>query len=630
MEKANKGFTLVELLAVIVILAIISLIATPIVVSIIENSRKGAFMRSAEGLLKSSKIFQMNSQLFSASELITLTCDSEKNSCVSDKLDKNGQPIAMDISGSVGDGKITIDDAGDVSFKITNKKYCAYKYASSNKINIIDGDCSGLEIVHDAEPPEIIKTGITTTSNSVIIGYTIHDISEIKSVSCAYSTTDGVYDQNSNVSVSQTACRIGNLNANTKYYYKVCAADDVFNEGCMMGSVTLEPVAQPEIAFEQIPTKSINGYLKSQTAKVTYTTGSNYRYFVRTTKAGTSNENVTACETIGSNPGEPNLDSCNGAATTNLNANTWYETNGNIDITYDETNDNSEDAIYAVLYDGVNLGNGASAGLLNIDADGPELSAPNVVSTTSSIIIKFAANDKSGIDNTKFACKVGTIIGNVTSLEDGTYKCVASGITSVDNQTYSITATDKLGNVSLPLTGEAKIADMPMATIAWSGYVANIANGAITYAPATSTDEYVTYDVATVTFNSDNIEGVASNYVRTEVATTATLTSGTLKVCGNDINGPSDTCTAATTTLEAGYWYKVEDTKTIDIKFTEEGDINAYIYDSANREGRIGGRSRHIIPVSSKVGYDNSKGYSNNNCDNVQCALDELYTKLGE
>ena len=46
--KSNKGFTLVELLAVIVILAIIALIATPVILGIIEDARKSANERSAE------------------------------------------------------------------------------------------------------------------------------------------------------------------------------------------------------------------------------------------------------------------------------------------------------------------------------------------------------------------------------------------------------------------------------------------------------------------------------------------------------------------------------------------------------------------------------------------------------
>jgi type IV pilus assembly protein PilA len=40
--KKNKGFTLVELLAVIVILAVIALISTPVVLNMIESSRQGA------------------------------------------------------------------------------------------------------------------------------------------------------------------------------------------------------------------------------------------------------------------------------------------------------------------------------------------------------------------------------------------------------------------------------------------------------------------------------------------------------------------------------------------------------------------------------------------------------------
>lgn len=48
----KKGFTLVELLAVIVILAIIALIATPIVINVINKVQEGADARSVEGYVK--------------------------------------------------------------------------------------------------------------------------------------------------------------------------------------------------------------------------------------------------------------------------------------------------------------------------------------------------------------------------------------------------------------------------------------------------------------------------------------------------------------------------------------------------------------------------------------------------
>ena len=44
----KNAFTLIELLAVIVILAIITLIATPIVINIIEDSKQSSVLRSAK------------------------------------------------------------------------------------------------------------------------------------------------------------------------------------------------------------------------------------------------------------------------------------------------------------------------------------------------------------------------------------------------------------------------------------------------------------------------------------------------------------------------------------------------------------------------------------------------------
>ena len=51
MKNNKKGFTLVELLAVIVILAIIALIATPIILNVIDNAKEGAAKNSAYGYI---------------------------------------------------------------------------------------------------------------------------------------------------------------------------------------------------------------------------------------------------------------------------------------------------------------------------------------------------------------------------------------------------------------------------------------------------------------------------------------------------------------------------------------------------------------------------------------------------
>ena len=52
MKKKRNAFTLIELLAVIVVLAIIALIATPIVMNTIKNAKKGAAERTADNYIK--------------------------------------------------------------------------------------------------------------------------------------------------------------------------------------------------------------------------------------------------------------------------------------------------------------------------------------------------------------------------------------------------------------------------------------------------------------------------------------------------------------------------------------------------------------------------------------------------
>ena len=55
MHKCNKAFTLVELLAVIIILGVLLIIAIPSVTKYIEDSRKEVYVQSANGYVESVK-----------------------------------------------------------------------------------------------------------------------------------------------------------------------------------------------------------------------------------------------------------------------------------------------------------------------------------------------------------------------------------------------------------------------------------------------------------------------------------------------------------------------------------------------------------------------------------------------
>ena len=81
----NKGLTLIELLAVIVVLGIIALIVVPNVLRIVNNSRKDSAVVSAKGYIESVKasiVQQVGSKKFKATycdviENGNLSCDDD-------------------------------------------------------------------------------------------------------------------------------------------------------------------------------------------------------------------------------------------------------------------------------------------------------------------------------------------------------------------------------------------------------------------------------------------------------------------------------------------------------------------------------------------------------------------------
>lgn len=69
--KGNKGFTLVELLAVLVILAIIALITTPIILGVIEDSRQSGAEDKAWGVVDAIKMAYTEDQTDNNPQYVT-------------------------------------------------------------------------------------------------------------------------------------------------------------------------------------------------------------------------------------------------------------------------------------------------------------------------------------------------------------------------------------------------------------------------------------------------------------------------------------------------------------------------------------------------------------------------------
>ena len=175
MKNNKKGFTLIELLAVIVILAVIALITTPIVLNIIEAAQKGAFARSAEGIVRASKTYHLERQSdLELLEDIIFTCDNSE--CIStDELDASGNPIKLSVEGNMGSGDVTIKEDGKIFFTLTNGKYCAVKYEENSNIVLKKGNCSNIDLTNDTTPPIIKNITVNTTTNSITIVVSAED-----------------------------------------------------------------------------------------------------------------------------------------------------------------------------------------------------------------------------------------------------------------------------------------------------------------------------------------------------------------------------------------------------------------------------------------------------------------------
>ena len=127
----KKGFTLVELLAVVVLLAIVSLIATPIIGNVIETSRESANQRSIEGYADAIRNEYYNQQTGGGTPVI----DSEFLA----NIDTEGNEISCEnvlysTEYQVILNKCTIADEID-------KQYC---YASGNHYDCDDSEFSNI------------------------------------------------------------------------------------------------------------------------------------------------------------------------------------------------------------------------------------------------------------------------------------------------------------------------------------------------------------------------------------------------------------------------------------------------------------------------------------------------------
>lgn len=151
----KKGFTLLELLAVVIVLAIIAIITTPVVLNVVESSKKSAFKTSINNMIK-----LLRTEMYGQSDL-------EKIYTV-----QNGviHPN-MNLSGKIdGTGVVQIDTNGNIYFCLNHSDgYYAIKEYSDIDYYVKEGTCSEMNIVNSdksgATVPEMGRFMVPITWN---------------------------------------------------------------------------------------------------------------------------------------------------------------------------------------------------------------------------------------------------------------------------------------------------------------------------------------------------------------------------------------------------------------------------------------------------------------------------------
>jgi len=132
MKVKEKGFTLVELIAVIILLGIIALIAIPTVNELLKEARMSAFEDTAYGLVRAGTLYYQKQEL--------------RDEVTSNMTFEFPSATGLEVSGKKpSSGTMIVDIDGNVSLAVSNGRYCARKGFSDSEITL-DTDVTNCEV----------------------------------------------------------------------------------------------------------------------------------------------------------------------------------------------------------------------------------------------------------------------------------------------------------------------------------------------------------------------------------------------------------------------------------------------------------------------------------------------------
>ncbi len=137
----NKAFTLIELLGVIIILAVIALITTPIITTVLKDNKESADVVTVESIIKAAKNY--SAVLETDNEEIEFTINYTKNPYTlifkGEENDRSKEFKKYINNTNKPDGGIFhMDDNGDIELKLwfSKESICIVKEIDNKKVSI--------------------------------------------------------------------------------------------------------------------------------------------------------------------------------------------------------------------------------------------------------------------------------------------------------------------------------------------------------------------------------------------------------------------------------------------------------------------------------------------------------------
>ncbi|MDD3241646.1 MAG: prepilin-type N-terminal cleavage/methylation domain-containing protein [Bacilli bacterium] len=144
----KKGFTLIEILAVIVILGVIMVIAVPFVTGYIERSKRNALLSTADGFIDSVVLYH-SSNVEESDKVFIFDATRNGETTDGEKIDFKGK--------FTGTGSVRLYQDGKTAICISDGKYFALKNINDTEIKTGEGLCSYDEATNNYSSIELVS-----------------------------------------------------------------------------------------------------------------------------------------------------------------------------------------------------------------------------------------------------------------------------------------------------------------------------------------------------------------------------------------------------------------------------------------------------------------------------------------